>query len=33
LERNKRIFKDQQRMTEQVVQVVKELIGGGVACL
>ena len=33
LERNNRIFKGQQRTTEQMVQVVKELIGGGVACL
>jgi hypothetical protein len=33
LERNNRIFKGQQRTTEQVVQVVKELVGGGLACL
>jgi hypothetical protein len=33
LERNNRISKGQQRTTEQMVQVVKEFIGGGVACL
>jgi hypothetical protein len=27
------IFKGLQRTTEQIVQVVKELIGGGVDCL
>jgi hypothetical protein len=31
LERNNRIFKDQQRMTEQVVQMVKDLVGRGLA--
>jgi hypothetical protein len=33
LERNNRIFKGQQRTIEQVVQVVKVLVGGGFACL
>lgn len=28
-----RIFKGQQKTTEQVVHVVKEFVGGGLACL
>jgi hypothetical protein len=31
LERNNRIFKGQQRTTEQVVQMVKDLVGRGLA--
>jgi hypothetical protein len=33
LERNNIIFKGQQRTTEQVAHVVKELVGGVLACL
>lgn len=33
MERNNIIFKGQQRTTEQMMQVVKELIDGGVVCL
>jgi hypothetical protein len=32
LERNNRIFKSQQRTPEQVVQIVKDLVGRGLAC-
>jgi hypothetical protein len=32
LERNNRIFKGQQRTTKQVVQMVKDLVGRGLAC-
>jgi hypothetical protein len=32
VERNNRIFKGQQRTTEQVVQMVKDFVGRGMAC-